>query len=132
MGEAESYCPPGLRVIVDDLVYEYDEDEARPGFPHVFVYYLTIDNGSDRQVHLLARKWVITRADGGQEVIEGDKIVGKTPILDPGEKFSYNSFHLTDQDCEAEGAFFGLDDGRNRVHVRIPKLLMRVPDYNDI
>ena len=39
---------------------------------------------------------------GSQLVIEGDKIVGDTPRLEPGEEFSYNSYHVAGCDAIAQ------------------------------
>jgi len=60
--------------------------------PHAFVYFITIQNGSDHTVTLLGRKWVIVHADGSRLVIEGDKIVGETPASGRANNFSYNSY----------------------------------------
>lgn len=95
--------------------------------PHAFVYFITIENGSDRTVTLLGRKWVLHHADGTQLVIEGDKIVGETPRLSPGEHFSYNSYHVTGVDARAAGSFHGIDDTGRRIHVVLPPFEMCVP-----
>lgn len=119
---------PGLSVSLDDLVYRYEPQQTPSDRPHLFIYFLTIHNHSDRRVTLLARKWVVARPDGDTEVIEGDRIVGQTPSLAPGESFSYNSFHLAGDDAEVRGAFFGLDEHGHRIHVRIPSFALRVPE----
>ena len=95
--------------------------------PHAFVYFITIQNGSDRIVTLLGRKWVIQHADGSQLVIEGEKIVGETPRIPPGEHFSYNSYHVTGVDARAQGCFHGVDEFGKKVHVFLPVFDMIVP-----
>ena len=47
--------------------------------------------------------------------LEGDKIVGETPRLAPGEHWSYNSQMLTGDDARATGSFHGIDE-TGRVH----------------
>ena len=96
---------PGLRVELDKLVYRHGGEQLPPDRPHAFIYYLTIRNDSSLTVTLLGRKWVVEHADGTQLVVEGDKIVGETPRLAPGEEFSYNSYHISDQDAWARGRF---------------------------
>ncbi len=118
---------PGLKVTLENLVYHHDPESLPQDRPHGFIYFITIRNLSDRRVTLLGRKWIITRADGYRDIIEGDKIVGKTPTLDPGESWAYNSYHVTDQDCRAEGSFQGQDDAGNPVFVRIPPFEMSIP-----
>lgn len=117
---------PGLTVTLDRLDYRPGGSQVPDETPHVFVYFLTIHNRSDRRVVLLGRKWIVEGADGNRLVLEGDKIVGHTPDLAPGDHFSYNSFHLTAGDARAEGSFHGVDDEGRRIHVRIPPFDLRV------
>lgn len=117
----------GLRVELDKLVYRHSGDDAPPDRPHTFIYYLTIHNDADRTVTLLGRKWVVQHADGTQLVIEGDRIVGETPRLAPGEHFSYNSFHLTGTDARVHGSFHGVDQFGAHIFVRIPPFALEIP-----
>ncbi len=119
---------PGLEVELDKLEYLPGQGDNPSGKPHVFAYHLSIHNRSKRGVTLLGRKWIVIDASGKRAVIEGDRIVGETPRLAPGESFSYNSFHLTAGDATAEGSFHGIDEDGARVHVRIPPIPMRVPE----
>lgn len=115
---------PGLEVVLDRLEYRTGGPQAPAETPHVFIYYLTIRNSSDRRVRLLGRKWIVDEEDAPRRVIEGDKIVGETPDLRPGEQFSYNSFHLIGGPARAHGSFHGIDDQGRRIHVRIPEIVM--------
>lgn len=119
---------PGLKVELDNLVYHHDPEMLPPDRSHAFIYFLTVHNLSGRTVTLLGRKWVVTHGDGSKEIIEGDKIVGKTPILAPGESWSYNSYHVVGDDCVATGSFQGIDDAGNPVYVSIPEISMNIPD----
>ncbi len=60
-------------------------------------------------------------------VIEGDKIVGETPRIPPGEEFSYNSYHVANEDAIAHGCFHGVDDLGRPIHVSLPAFEMRIP-----
>ena len=118
---------PRLRVELDKLVYRHGGGELPPDRPHAFIYYLTIRNDSDRTVTFLGRKWVVKHTDGTQLVVEGDKIVGETPRLEPGGHFSYNSYHVTHCNGRAHGSFHGLDAAGNRIFVRIPAFDLTIP-----
>jgi ApaG protein len=119
---------PGLRVTVEKLVHHRGPDFP-PETPHAFVYFLAIANLSDRTVTLRGRKWILRPAEGPVEVVEGDGIVGRTPVLRPGEVFRYNSYHLTDgRPLVACGAFHGLDDAGQPVHTLIPDIPMAAPE----
>ena len=60
-------------------------------------------------------------------MIEGEKIVGETPRLPPGEHFSYNSYHVTGVDARAIGSFHGVDEYGQKIHVFLPAFDMIVP-----
>lgn len=116
----------GLNVNVEKVVYMPHLD-ASADRPHPFVYYITIQNLSPEAVVIKGRKWVVTDSAGQKTVIEGDGVVGKFPRLEPGEEFSYNSYHTVGSDSVAEGSFLGLCDSGTPVLARIPKFTMRVP-----
>lgn len=118
---------PGLTAHLDKLCYHHGGASLPEDKPHAFVYFITIHNSSDHTITLLGRKWIILHADGSRLVIEGDKIVGETPRLGPGEQFSYNSYHVTGCDAEAHGSFHGMDDLGRKVHVLLPAFEMSIP-----
>jgi ApaG protein len=117
----------GLQVHLDQLIYQYDPEQFSEDKPHVFIYFLTIENQSNHTIHLIGRKWILDYEDGSTQVIEGDGIVGKTPTLPPGESFSYNSFHLSDQSALAMGSFFGFDENDRRIVTRTPPMELHLP-----
>jgi ApaG protein len=116
----------GLRASVDRVVHVPDL-EAPPDRPYPFVYFITIHNDSSEIVTIKGRKWVVSDEDDQRIVVEGDGVVGKFPRLEPGEKFSYNSYHVIGSDSVAEGAFFGVTADGEPVFTRIPKFEMRAP-----
>ena len=117
----------GLTARLDKLCHHQGGASLPPDKPHAFVYFITIRNGSDRTVTLLGRKWVVLHADGTRLVIEGDKIVGETPRLPPGEQFSYSSYHVTGVDAVAHGSFHGVDELGHKIHVILPPFELQIP-----
>ncbi len=117
----------GLRVTIDRVVHVPHLD-APPERPHPFVYFITITNHSDTPVTIKARKWVVTESSGERIVVEGDGVVGKFPRLEPGQHFSYNSYHVIAFEGVAEGAFFGVTDSGQPVMTRIPSFRMTAPE----
>jgi ApaG protein len=118
---------PGLRVTVDRVAYNPDA-QTPPDRPHCFVYFITIHNDSKLKVTIKGRKWVVTSDRGDVTVVEADGVVGQFPLIEPGEDFSYNSFHLLDtRSAVAEGSYLGLDGTGRKVITRIPKFRMAVP-----
>jgi ApaG protein len=115
-----------VRVLIDKIVY-VPTLEAPMDRPYPFVYFITIDNRSTETVTIRGRKWVITDESGGRVVVEGDGVVGEFPRLQPGERFSYNSYHVIGSDSRAEGAFIGLSSNGEPFVTRIPRFEMHVP-----
>jgi len=127
MGPQESKEHPGLSAQIDKLVH-YHEPERQPSdAPHAFIYFITIHNQSESTVTLRGRRWVLRHADGHIHVVEGVGIVGKEPTLTPGERYIYNSYHMTHCDCIAQGSFHGIDSSGYRIHLRIPEIEMTIP-----
>lgn len=117
----------GLRVTVDRVMFQ-PEARTPADRPHCFVYFVTIHNDADVPVTIKGRKWVVRAEDGEVTVLEGEGVVGKTPLLHPGENFTYNSFHLLrTRTAVAEGAYFGNDPSGRPVFTRIPPFRMVVP-----
>ncbi|MGB6220148.1 Co(2+)/Mg(2+) efflux protein ApaG [Haloferula sp.] len=117
----------GLSVQVDDVIYMPSLD-APADKPHPFVYFISIKNNSGQRVKIQGRKWVV-REGSEMTVVEGDGVVGQKPVLEPGEDFSYNSYHVTAADAVAEGAFFGRTDSGEWVCARIPAFQLSVPGW---
>lgn len=115
-----------LFVSIDEVVYMTGLD-APGDKPHPFVYFITIRNDSPVSVTLKGRKWVVREMGGEVTVVEGEGIVGQMPVLEPGENFSYNSYHVVAADATVQGAFFGVSAMGDRVFVRIPNFQLKVP-----
>jgi ApaG protein len=118
---------PGFRVTVDKVIY-HPEAETPADRPHCFVYFISIHNETDVPVTIKGRKWVVTNDRGQITAVEGEGVVGQTPTVQPGDSFSYNSFHLLDTEAAvAEGSYLGIDDLGRPVLTRIPRFEMKVP-----
>ena len=79
----------GIRVFVKS---EYVPDRSRPAQNEwFFVYTVKITNEGLEPVQLVTRHWVITDGTGRIEEVRGPGVVGKQPMLKPGESFEYTS-----------------------------------------
>ena len=58
---------------------------------YVFAYAITIENVGTVAAQLISRHWIITDAAGEVQEVRGLGVVGRQPLLQPGEKFEYTS-----------------------------------------
>lgn len=56
-----------------------------------FGYCITIENQSKDSVQLTSRFWEIKDALNNVEIVEGEGVIGKKPVLKPGESHTYTS-----------------------------------------
>ncbi|MFC3878817.1 Co2+/Mg2+ efflux protein ApaG [Algoriphagus namhaensis] len=111
----------GIQVSVE---VTYQAEFSNPHQHHfVFTYKVTIENKSQHTYQLLSRKWEIFDAAEEVKIIVGDGVVGKQPILEPGEKHSYISgCNLISGLGKMSGSYTmeKLFDGK-RIEVQVPE-----------
>ncbi len=56
-----------------------------------FSYEITIENHSKDSVQLITRHWEIFDSLNDLETVDGEGIIGKKPVLKPGESHTYTS-----------------------------------------
>ncbi len=70
----------------------YFEEESAPDRGRFFFgYRIRIHNQGTETVQLLSRYWRITDGLGRTTEVRGAGVVGKQPVLQPGEMFEYTS-----------------------------------------
>lgn len=80
----------GIRVAVET---RYLEDKSEPNQDRfIFAYEITISNEGEAEAQLMARHWIIQDATNYIDEVIGEGVVGKTPVLEPGNSFTYTSF----------------------------------------
>ena len=78
-----------IRVTVEPT---FVDSESSPDQGQYFwAYRIEIANLGEEVVQLRSRHWRITDANGRTEEVRGAGVIGKQPVLKPGEKFSYTS-----------------------------------------
>ncbi len=73
-----------------------------------FSYQITIENNSKDTVQLVSRHWEILDALNQLEIVDGEGIIGKKPVLKPGEKHNYSSGCLLSSPFGAMNGFFSM------------------------
>lgn len=79
----------GVRVRVQSRFVP--ERSAPDASQYFFAYRVIIDNVGDDVVQLVTRHWIITDANGKVDEVRGPGVIGETPVLKPGQSFTYTS-----------------------------------------
>ncbi|HVL67753.1 MAG TPA: Co2+/Mg2+ efflux protein ApaG [Vicinamibacterales bacterium] len=116
----------GVRI---NVVSEYDADRSEPARNQwFFLYTIRISNEGAETVQLLTRHWIITDAEGRVEEVRGPGVVGKQPILKPGESFEYTSgCPLTTPFGVMEGTYQMVTENGDRFDARIAPFTLSEP-----
>lgn len=70
----------------------YEAEQSLPQQEaYLFAYTITVTNTGQVAAQLIARHWLITDAHQAQHEVHGLGVVGRQPLLQPGESFSYSS-----------------------------------------
>lgn len=117
-----------VRVAVNFLP-EQSRIEAGKWF---WVYHIRIENESSLTMQLLTRHWRITDGRGAVNLVEGEGVVGETPVLEPGMSHDYVSgCPLATPHGSMDGyyTFRILDGGRegDSLRVAIPHFALSAP-----
>lgn len=71
---------------------EFSPEHSSPGDDRwFFLYTVDIANEGNETVQLVTRHWSITDGSGQVEEVRGPGVVGRQPILEPGDTFEYTS-----------------------------------------
>ncbi len=106
------YPQPCIKVQVQT---RYIPEQSNPDSKHyVFAYFITIKNLSQQRVQLISRRWLITDANGKQISVEGDGVVGKQPVILPGDEYSYSSGTAIETPVGAMQGHYIMHDEHNR------------------
>ncbi len=71
---------------------QYIPDQSDPdNGRYVFTYTITIRNIGGIGAQLVSRHWIISDSNNEVQEVRGLGVVGKQPLLQPGESFEYTS-----------------------------------------
>jgi ApaG protein len=91
-----------------------------------FAYFIEIRNGGDEPVQLLRRHWHIADSEGKVTEVEGEGVIGKQPVIQPGEAHRYNSFCVIETfEGSMEGTYLMQWNSGELFHAVIPRFALR-------
>ncbi|GAB2768173.1 Co2+/Mg2+ efflux protein ApaG [Salinimicrobium soli] len=94
-----------------------------------FGYKVTIENQSKDSVQLTSRFWKIKDALNRTEIVEGEGVIGKKPVLKPGESHTYKSGCLLTSPFGAMSGFYSMINftSTRKFRVAIPSFKLSAP-----
>ena len=107
-----------VRVAVSFLAEQSDPSSNR----WFWSYHVRIENGSERAVQLLSRRWTIVDGHGAVHEVVGEGVVGEMPLIAPGASFDYVSgCPLDTATGEMSGSYRMVDEDGTAFDVTIPR-----------
>ncbi|MBV2194526.1 MAG: Co2+/Mg2+ efflux protein ApaG [Azonexus sp.] len=101
-----------------------DPDDNR----YVFAYTIAIRNVGSVPAQLVSRHWIITDANNQVQEVRGLGIVGKQPLLQPGESFEYTSgSSLTTPIGTMKGSYQMVAEDGTHFDAEIPEFVLAIP-----
>jgi len=101
-----------------------DPDENR----YVFAYTIAIRNTGSVAAQLVSRHWIITDANNQVQEVRGLGVVGKQPLLQPGEGFEYTSgSSLTTPVGTMRGTYQMVAEDGTHFNAEIPEFVLAIP-----
>lgn len=96
---------------------------------YAFSYSITIENQSSDTVQLLSRHWNIFDSLNNIEIVEGEGVIGKKPILKPKQIYTYTSnCYLTSPIGAMNGFYYMINfNTSKKFEVQIPTFQLTVP-----
>ena len=110
--------PLGLRLRAARSLLVIVDDRKRKEFYETHFFPLIREYG-----------WIITNADGEEEEVRGDGVVGEQPVLEPGAVYNYNSFcHLKTSVGTMHGEYTMVARSGATFEARIAPFTLAVPN----
>lgn len=108
---------------------QYLPEQSQPaGGVYAFAYTVTIRNTGDVAAQLVARQWLVTDGDGRTEEVRGLAVVGKQPLLKPGEQFEYTSWtRIATPQGSMRGTYFCMTDDARPFEAQVPEFALVFP-----
>jgi ApaG protein len=94
-----------------------------------FSYKITIENHSKDSVQLITRHWEIVDSLNNIEIVDGEGVIGKKPVLRPGESHVYSSGCLLASSFGAMRGYFNMVNftTTKNFHVVVPTFRLSAP-----
>lgn len=108
---------------------QYDPSRSNPNHSQwFFLYTVNVTNEGSETVQLMSRHWIITDGMGKVEEVRGPGVVGKQPVLAPGESFEYTSgCPLTTPFGSMQGTYQMVNQAAEKFDIEIAQFILTEP-----
>ncbi len=108
---------------------EFIPDQSDPeNDRYIFAYTITITNRGSVPAQLVSRHWIITDGRNDIQEVRGLGVVGKQPLLQPGESFRYTSgSSLTTPIGTMKGSYQMVAEDGTHFNADIPEFVLASP-----
>lgn len=128
MADPASYSAVTRDIEVTVRPFYLPEHSSPPEGRFVFAYAVRIVNRGPETVQLRNRNWKITDSEGRTQEVHGAGVVGKQPVLAPGESFEYTSgTPLATSSGIMLGSYEMVSRGGDTFEVAIPAFSLDAP-----
>ena len=123
----ETLITSGIEVQVETMFQPAHSNFLTNEF--LFSYRITLFNHNNFTVQLMSRRWKISDSNFDVRIVEGDGVVGRQPVLYPGDSFQYSSAcNLASTIGKMEGIYvFENKATHTEFEVRIPVFKLVAP-----
>ena len=96
---------------------------------YAFNYHITIENHSKDSVQLTSRHWEIFDSLNDLETVDGEGVIGKKPVLKPGDTHTYSSGCLIASPFGAMRGWFNMINftSTRNFRVAVPSFRLSAP-----
>ena len=124
--EQETEQETGIHIEVQTRYLEQQSAPQKQSF--AFSYTITILNLREEPVKLLSRHWIITDQSGKIEEVEGQGVVGKQPVIEPGGQFQYSSGAVINTEIgDMKGSYTMQSSNGETFETAIPLFVLALP-----
>lgn len=117
----------GISIMVETF---YQAAQSNPiSAEYLFSYRITIENRTLYPVKLLSRHWHIMDSNGTYREVQGEGVVGRQPIIEPGNTYQYTSAAGLRSDMGKMSGTYLIENlfNKKKFNVIIPEFHLIVP-----
>ena len=117
----------GISIMVETF---YQVAQSNPiSAEYLFSYRITIENRTLYPVKLLSRHWHIMDSNGTYREVQGEGVVGRQPIIEPGNTYQYTSAAGLRSDMGKMSGTYLIENlfNKKKFNVIIPEFHLIVP-----